>query len=73
MHQVPLPSDASTSSALALHCLSLHWQVRHKVSTASTSVIKGTRLQFEAGLLGALSKSKFCGVSAESLIAGMEN
>ena len=56
------------------HCLSLHWQVHHEVSTAaSTSVTKGTRLQLEGGLLGALSKSKFCGVSAEILIAGMEN
>ena len=56
------------------HCLSLHSQACHEVPTAaSTSVIEGTRLQFEAGLLGTLSKSKFCGVSAEILVAGMKN
>lgn len=56
------------------HWLSLHWQGSEEVSTAaSTSVIKGTRLQLGAGLLGALSESKFCGVSAEIIVARMEN
>lgn len=52
--------------------LPLHWQDSEVVSTSAIVWVKGMRLQLEEQLLGMLSEFEVCGVTAETIIVGMD-